>query len=166
MDHSRIPASSPMFQPKGSDTITRAEFFHELRNYVKKDDFDALKLRYERLKRKFKNQGCSEDLDEYSELIKDYGPHCMYDATKVLLHHAYTEGEILSHTVSGKRANSKVTSVKPKFTPTRFSKIKGALTQKYPEARNDPTNVTKKVTAVQKRLKLDKIKRESSDSLT
>ena len=55
--------------------------------------------------------------DDFAEKIKDFGPSDMYDATKLLLTHAYTEEEILNHTVSGKWANSKVTTdITPKFT--------------------------------------------------
>ena len=69
----------------------------------------------------------NDDIDEYSEMIKSLSPNAMYDATKLLMNHAYSEDELLSHTVSGKRANTKVDQVKPKFTPSRFSKIKSAL---------------------------------------
>ena len=65
--------------------LTRAEFFHELRNYVKLEDFQILKSKHERLKRRVKSCGNNEEeLDEYSALIKDFGKDRLYDATKVL----------------------------------------------------------------------------------
>ena len=125
------------------------------------DEHDALKLKYDRLKIKIKNNNTNEEDDnEYRRLIKDFGKDRLYDATKLLFETAYEEDEILSHTVSGKKANTKVVEVKPKFSPHRFGKIRGALQQKFPQLLNDSTVLTKKITAVQKRLKLDKAKRE------
>lgn len=150
----QISSSSPH---SANGIITRAEFYHELSGYVKRDEFDRLKSKYDRLKRKVR--GCrNEEADDYDDVIKDYGPHCMYDATKRLMLHAYTQDEILAHTISGKRANSKVTTVKPKFTPSRFTKVKNALQKKFPESLNDPTLIHKRITSVQKRLKLDQLK--------
>ena len=144
-------SSTPLRSP--SDTLTRAEFFH--------DEHDALKFKYECLKIKIKNNNTNEEDDnEYRRLIKDFGKDRLYDATKLLFETAYEEDEILSHTVSGKKANTKVVEVKPKFSPHRFGKIRGALQQICPELLNDSTVLTKKITAVQKRLKLDKAKRE------
>lgn len=85
----------------GHDFMTRAEFYHEIANYVKRDDFDQLKSKYDRLKRKIKAGNQNDDEEDYDQLIKGYGPQNLYDATKQLMHHAYTEKEILDHTVSG-----------------------------------------------------------------
>lgn len=117
------------------------------------------------MKQKVKNSVVSADDDEYSDMIKNMGPLGMYEATKLLMNHVYTEEEILSHTISRKRANSKMDEVKPKFTSSRYNKIKVALIKNYPLAATNQTLLSKKVSAVQKRLKLDKIKRQSIDNL-
>lgn len=152
-----------MSTPSRNQYISKSEFYHELRDYVCIEEFDKLKQKYERLKRSVREGRPGNDLDEYAERIKNFGSNNIYDATKELMCHVYTEEEILGHTVSGKRSNSKIMNVKPKFTPERYNKLKSAIQQKFPEAAKDSTVLTKKITAVQKRLALEKVKRENND---
>jgi len=148
---------------KSGEYVTKAEFYHELQNYVRKEDHDKLRQRYDRLKRNVKEGIRTSEDSDYADRIKNFGPGNIYDATRELMHYAYSEDEILSHTVSGKRANTKVAVVKPKFTPTRFLKLKSAIQGKFPEVAQDPTLLSKKVTAVQKRLFLEKKQRAEKE---
>ena len=90
---------------KDTALLSCAEFYHELTYYVWKDKSETLKNKYERLTRRVKTQTVEVD-DDFAEKIKDLGPGGMYDATKLLLTHVYTEEEIINNTVSGKRTKS------------------------------------------------------------
>lgn len=46
--------------------------------------------------------------DDFAEKIKDFGPGRIYHAMKSLLTHAYTEEEILNHSVSDKTSKQQI----------------------------------------------------------
>ena len=45
----------------------------------------------------------------------------MHEATLHLIEKTFTDEEIKSHSVSGQRANSKITVVKPQYSPKWFN---------------------------------------------
>ena len=131
--------------------ISRAELFNILDNYVQKSEFQRLQGRYEKLKRKIAQNSTAFEDDEYYQSIESFGNDKMYEATLQLMEKAFTNEEIRNHSISGRRANSKITVVKPQFSPNRFNKVCNALKKKFPDINKDQTIITKKVQSVQKK---------------
>ena len=85
--------------------------------------------------------------DELSDLIRHVDkPHV---ATRLLLLALFEREYILTHSVSGKAANTKV-AAKPMFDQRLYSKMVGTLKSKFPTMKT--CDITSKVHAVQKSL--------------
>ena len=119
-------------------------------NYVQKSEFQRLQGRYEKLKRKIAQNSTAFEDDEYYQSIESFGNDKTYEATLHLTEKAFTD-EKISHSVSGRRANSKITVVKPQFSPNWFNKVCNALKKKFPDINKDQTIITKKYSLCKKR---------------
>ena len=113
-------------------------------NYVQKSEFQRLQGRYEKLKRKIAQNSTAFEDDEYYQSTESFGNDKIYEATLHLMEKAFTDEEIRSHSVSGWRANSKITMVKPQYSPNWFNEVCNALKKKFPDISKDQIIITKK----------------------
>ena len=77
--------------------------------------------RYEKLKQKITYNSTAFEDDEYYHSIESFGNDKMHEATLHLIEKTFTDEEIKSHSVSGQRPNSKITVVKPQYSPKWFN---------------------------------------------
>ena len=92
-----------------------------MNNYVKKSEYERLQGRYEKLKQKIAQNSTAFEGDEYYQSTVSFGNDKIYEATLHLMEKSFTDEEIRSHSVSGRRANSKITVAKLKYSPNRFN---------------------------------------------
>ena len=96
--------------------VSRAELFNILDNCVQKSEFQRLQGKYEKLKWKTAQNSTAFKDDEYYQSIESFGNDKMHEATLHLMEKAFTDKEIRSHSVSGQRANLKITGKTTVFT--------------------------------------------------
>ena len=95
-----------------------------------------LKRKIRKLKKSSADDGTgnsqSAELDyEYRELIKN--ATSLFNSVNILLRKPFTSEEIMTHSVSGKAGNPKLTP-KPKFDSVRFELLRKLCMEKHNEA--------------------------------
>ena len=83
-----------------------------------------------------------------------YNSTSLFMTVQILLKKLFTIEEILSHSVSGKAANSK-TVAKPRFDPMKIELIRKIASDQHGSQIVSTSTVTNKIQAVQKAVKRD-----------
>ena len=111
------------------------------------------------------SQNSVDSLEEtIEEAIKNYSTSQLLEALYTAMTLAFTEKELLSHTVSGKPSNGKSSAsghAKPQFDLQKFSIVCIVLYKKFPELVGDRKTLTAKIHAVIKKIKRN-TKKESN----
>ena len=126
------------------------------------DEFKEIKKQLKKIRNQYKTAGCESETEPTSNLEKTCRELTMhstslhvYVTVNLLLRKLFSVDEILSHSVSGKAANSK-TAAKPKFDSERLELLQQIAVDRDGVEAGSQSTVTLKIQAVQKAVKQEK----------
>ncbi len=136
------------------------DYLHkQLRHYATLEDLRDVKKRLRQLEKKQQSTSSQSPKIQVGELQVDQdvvrnavSKSCtLFGAVKSALMAIFSIDYILSHSVSGKKANIQQQNIKSPYDPVAFQQLTNILQEKYPEA--SKADITRKCHSVQKALK-------------
>ena len=90
--------------------------------------------------------------EKNADVIAGYGTNQIFDAVDSTMRLAFSDEELVSHSVSGKASNSKMTP-KPVFDKTKYNQVLQALYTKFPQLLSEKKELMLKIHSVIKKAK-------------